>query len=201
MCAVGDGHDFAVVGEGGDGEAVGKGGGNGGEGVVAGDGEGFGESVEEGAGGGAADVGGLSVHEGLGVGDGGAEGGADGLVAEAYAEDRDARAELLHGRDADACVFGATGAGREDEGFGGEHRDAGGVEVVVADDADVGVDGADELVEVVGEGVVVVDDQDHGSSSFAASSMARTTAAALLTVSSYSGPGWESATMPPPLRT
>ena len=59
---------------------------------------------------------------------------------------------------------------------------------------------ADELKKVVGKTVVTVDEQDHGSTSWA-SSRARITALALFRHSSYSVSGTESATMPAPLRT
>jgi len=58
------------------------------------------------------------------------------------------------------------------------------------------------LDEIVGEGIVVIDDQDHDRKGAgdvaAASSMARTTPMALFTVSSNSASGLESATMPAP---
>ena len=65
------------------------------------------------------------------------------------------------------------------------------------------VDGtlAEVLDEVVGERIVVVDDEHHYDSPRCASSSARITARALSRVSSYSAVGFESATMPAPACT
>ena len=62
---------------------------------------------------------------------------------------------------------------------------------------------AEVLDEVVGEGVVVVEDEDpHAHSGcWQASEIARIAAWALATDSSYSNAGWASATVPPPACT
>src|SRR4030095_7741904 len=54
------------------------------------------------------------------------------------------------------------------------------------------------LHEVVGEGVVVIDNDNHSSNPRCASCIALSSARDLFTVSMYSPSGTESATMPPP---
>jgi hypothetical protein len=103
----------------------------------------------------------------------------------------------FHDVDADAGIFRASGTGGEHDGFRGHgcgllHRDR-----IVPYDADVGIEGADELVEVVGKTVVIVNKQESSG----IPPRAFTTAAALLMHSRYSFAGTESATMPAPLRT
>src|SRR5262249_46857652 len=69
------------------------------------------------------------------------------------------------------------------------------VDGVVAPDVHLRPELGEEVHEVVGEAVVVVDDEDHPAS---ASSIARSSAASLLRHSSCSAAGSESATMPAP---
>src|SRR4029079_4168603 len=57
------------------------------------------------------------------------------------------------------------------------------------------------LHEVVGERIVVIDNDNHNSNPPSARSMARTSARDLFTVSMYSFSGIESATIPPPAWT
>src|SRR6185503_4804596 len=79
----------------------------------------------------------------------------------------------------------------------------------VAQHLDLGTGDQQKLDEVVGEGVVVVDDEDarhscgvaHRASSCSASASAASIAAALLSVSRCSLAGSESATMPAPAAT
>src|ERR1043166_4611940 len=71
-----------------------------------------------------------------------------------------------------------------------------GVDRVVAPHGDLGSELAEEVREVVGEGVVVVDQEDHRLAS--ASSIAVSRAASLFRHSLCSAPGSESATIPAP---
>src|SRR5262249_15731227 len=57
---------------------------------------------------------------------------------------------------------------------------------------------AEILHEVIGEGVVVIDNDNHSSNPRCASCIALSNAGVLVTVSMYSPSGRESATMPPP---
>src|SRR4051812_45521033 len=122
-----------------------------------------------------------------------AEGLRERLMAEAHAERRHAGlGEAAHGLDGHAGLVRRARPGRDDHAVGppGEQR----VDVlhVVADDLELGAQLAQVLHEVVGEGVVVVDDRHadapaHGHASCrVASSIARATARALLRDSSYS---------------
>src|SRR5437762_426287 len=72
---------------------------------------------------------------------------------------------------------------------------------VVADDVRVGPQLAEVLHEVVGERVVVVDDEDHARGPATAMRSARITPRALEHVSSHSVLGSESATIPAPTCT
>ena len=76
-------------------------------------------------------------------------------------------------------------------------------DLVVSLDHHLDAELAEILDEVVGEGVVVIDDEHHGvsPSTDPARSMARIIPMALLTVSWYSPSGVESATTPPPACT
>src|SRR6185437_6491014 len=110
---------------------------------------------------------GLAVHELGGTDDLGTEGRADGLMAEADAEGGDLlvgrqRGEALDERDEDAGVLRCAGAGREDDSRGAQGDNFVGGDLVVAFDDDLALTQfADVLDEVVGEGVVVVEDEDH----------------------------------------
>ena len=72
---------------------------------------------------------------------------------------------------------------------------------VVAHDAQLGAQLAEILDEVVGERIVVIDDENHVSQARWAISSARSSARALSRVSSYSAVGFESMTMPAPACT
>src|SRR5947209_4486412 len=148
-----------------------------------------------------ADGGGLAVHQPRRAVDRGAEGDAQGLVAEADPQQGDGSAAADE-IEAHARVLGTAGTGGEDDarGVAGQHgRDALGV---VAQDLHLRPRRRQHLHEVVGEGVVVVDHQDHRvSSSSSASATAASSAAALFSVSFSSVAGSESATMPAPAVT
>jgi hypothetical protein len=113
------------------------------------------------------DLAGLAVHE-LGSADYvAAEGCTDGLMAEADAEDGDdggdsGAGKVLDEPDADAGVLRSAGAGRDEDAVGMQGFDFGGGELVVAADDHLGAQLAHVLDEVVGEGVVVVEDEYHG---------------------------------------
>ena len=97
-------------------------------------------------------------------------------------------------------AFSGRRSRREDDAVRLKRPDLFHRHLVVADDPDVRVQLSDHLVKVIGKTVVVVDEQDHRSTS-SACFKALMTAAALLRHSSYSFSGTESATMPAPLRT
>ncbi len=139
----------------------------------------------------------LAVHQRRSIGDRAAIGKADGLVPKANPKDRHNRPQPPDDFDADARVLGPAGPRRYHDARRGSGGDVRNRALVVADHVDLAFKAADELHQVVGEGIVIVDDKDHqmiSLASFAASASARP----LFTVSSYSLAGSESATMPAP---
>src|SRR5262249_28653580 len=145
-----------------------------------------------------ANLGCLAVHLSLGSGDRTAEGLADRLMSEAYAEDRRVLAEAPDDLERHSGVVRGAGAGRDHDPLGRERSDAVGVYGIVADHVQLGAELAEILHEVVGEGVVVVDDEDHARDPAAAMRSARMSPRALEHVSSHSVLGSESATIPAP---
>ena len=100
----------------------------------------------------------LAVHDLVGADDLAAEGLADGLVAEADADER--RAGLgggLDEREADAGVVGGAGAGGEEDGRGAHRHRLLDVDLVVAADLGLGAEFPEIVEEVPGVAVVVVD--------------------------------------------
>ncbi len=198
-------HDLPVVRHGADLEAVRERGLVDGQGVVAHRLEVLGEALEEAAAV-VVDAAGLAVHQALGGNDASAESLRDGLVPEADAEEGDLAGERRDRGEGHAGGIGVAGSGREDQGFRVLRGDPGHVDGVVLGDLDVRAEHGQFLDDVVGEGIVVVYHQNHGSvskcgqSSPAATEAASKDALDLLTVSWYSLTGSESATMPAPAR-
>ena len=116
---------------------------------------------------------GFAVHELMGTNDLAAEGFADGLVAETDAEDGSLSGHVADERNENARLAGSARAGREQDAIGMESFHFFNGELVVAANDDVGTQFAKVLDEVVSEGVVVVEDEDHVDSSVAGN--ARTT--------------------------
>ena len=104
----------------------------------------------------------LAVHGGGRPHDIAAIGLPDGLEAEADAEDWDLGAEFPHGVETDPGLVGRAGPGREHECVRRPLADAGDVDRVVAHHVDAFAERADQVDEIPGEGVVVVDDEDVG---------------------------------------
>src|SRR5690606_5322269 len=127
---------------------------------------------------------------------------ADGLVPEADAEDRDARAQLAHHVERDPGLVGRARARRDHDPPRRERGDVGHRERVVALHPHLGAERLQVLHEVPGETVVVVDYQQHARyNPFAAVATARNSARPLFMVSSHSFAGSESCTMPAPACT
>ena len=84
-------HDLPVAGAGGDGQAVRQGVLRGGQGVIAGRRDGLGQAPEQGTVQIQLHLGGLAVHELLGVGHHAPKGLADGLVPQAHPQDGESR--------------------------------------------------------------------------------------------------------------
>src|SRR5919204_5559341 len=119
-------------------------------------------------------------------------------MPEADAEDRRVLAQPANDVQRHARVVRGAGTGRDDDALGRERRHALRVDGVVAHHAQLGAELTQVLHEVVGERVVVVDDEDHARGPAVAMRRARMRPRALEQVSSHSVFGSESATMPAP---
>ncbi|MNN48952.1 hypothetical protein D3C81_1634540 [compost metagenome] len=104
----------------------------------------------------------LAVHQGLGADHFAAKGLADGLMAQADAEDRHVQRRGLQDGQADAGLIRGAGAGRQQYGLGLQRPGFLDGQVVVADDMRLGAQLREVVDEVVGKAVVVIDDEDHG---------------------------------------
>ena len=146
IVSVFDRHDFAVFCAGGDFKAFGHRAFYGCQGVVAGGFDFFVHSFEEGAFGIEGNGEGFAMNQFFGIGDGGAEAFADGLMSQAYAKNRDFRRKVSDGIDGDACVFGPSGAGGDEDGFGFHFFQFFHGIGVVPDDSDIGIEASCKLV-------------------------------------------------------
>src|SRR5262245_1608484 len=86
---------------------------------------------------------------------------ADGLMAEADAEDRHGRAGALDKLEANPGAVGIARSGRKYDRLGGFRQDLVHADLVVAIDARRGAQFAKEMDEGVGEAVVVIDQREH----------------------------------------
>ena len=103
----------------------------------------------------------LAMHQGRRAHHAAAIDLADGLMAEADAEDRHRRPGALDQLEADAGPVGIARAGRQHDGLRrlGQHLIDG--DLVVAVDARRRAQFAEEMDEVVGEAVVIIDQRQH----------------------------------------
>jgi hypothetical protein len=85
----------------------------------------------------------------------------DGLMAEADAQDWKFSGETLDEFDGDAGFFGCARTGGDDDAVGLAADDVVNADFVVSMDFDVAAKFAEILGEVIGEGVVVVEEEDH----------------------------------------
>ena len=110
------------------------------------------------------DHGGFAVHKSVGPDDAGSEAMADALMTQTNAEQRDLASEVFNHLVGYASLQGRAGAGRDNHAGWGEFLGLGDGDFVVAEDLYIkgGIQLADPLDQVVSEGIVVVDDQDHG---------------------------------------
>ncbi len=188
-------HDHAILRPGGDLELVRQRGGAHRQRVIAGGVERRGQALER-AGAGVVDRPRLAVHR-RHAHDRRAVGDADRLVPKADPQHRDRWTQPLHELDADARLLRPGRSGRDDDGVGPLRVDLVDRDLVVARDGDIGADAGEQLHEVVGERVVVVEQEDlHASPPMAASMEA-----ALAATSAASRSGTESATIPAPACT
>ena len=102
---------------------------------------------------------GLAVHDTGGAHDLAAEGLADGLMAEAHAEDGQATGEMADHVQGDPGLVRRVRPRRQADPIGRKSLDAGQIDGIVAHGVDIFTEFAEILDEVVGERVVVVDHQ------------------------------------------
>ena len=129
--------------------------------VVAGGGHRGGDAVKDGAAI-VLDATRLTVHQFFGSYDFPAEGFAQSLVSEANAQYRNLAGKVANQFDADAGLVRSAGARRDDDAVGTKSFDIGNAQLIVAADFDFGAQLSEILNEVVGKGVVIVEDEDHG---------------------------------------
>src|SRR6218665_1402859 len=152
-------HDLAVFGPGRDFEHLGATGALDGQRVVAVDRELPGQAGEQALLRGVDDAG-FAVHQLPGPHDGAAERGADALVTQAHAQNRQLAGKMPDRRHRNAGLGRGAGAGREHQALGGSGRKALPRDRVVAKHLDIGTEFAQVLDDDVGEAVVVVDHQE-----------------------------------------
>ncbi len=99
----------------------------------------------------------LAVHRDGGLDGGAAEDFVQGLVSQAHPQDGDLSIKMGDDRLADARLVRGLGARGDAEPVGLKRGDAGKIDLVVAEDQDFQVELVEELHQVIGEGVVVVD--------------------------------------------
>ena len=111
----------------------------------------------------------LPVHQPGSADDVTAKGCTDRLVTETYTKDRNLRAarraeggEVLDEVDADAGILWGAGTWGDEDPVGMQRFDFGWCELVIAANDHLGTQLAHVLDQVVGKGVVVVQDEDHG---------------------------------------
>ena len=104
---------------------------------------------------------GLAVHDFFCADDFAAEGVADGLMAEANAENGDFPGEALDDGNAQAGFARGAWAGRNNDALGAHARDFVESDLVVAAHGEFLSELAEVLRQVVGERIVVVEQQNH----------------------------------------
>ena len=140
----------------------------------------------------------LAVQQRLCASDPAAERFDDRLVAEADAERGGVRAERSDELDGHTRVLGASRPRRDHEPVGRERLCLLDRDRVVAKDVDLGAEFLEQVHEVPGEGVVVVDHQELHAYSSSARAIAASRAASFARHSRCSASGSESATTPAP---
>jgi hypothetical protein len=107
---------------------------------------------------------GFAVHEVGGANDIPSKSRADGLMPEANAENGNFAGEMANQIDADACILGRAGSGRDYDVLGRQLFDSSDGNLVVTANFDLGSEFPKILDQVVGKRVVIVENEDHGGS-------------------------------------
>ncbi len=108
---------------------------------------------------------GLAVHERFGAHHFSAESRADGLMPQTHAEDGRAASHPADQFDADARILRRARAGRDDDALRAQRFHLGHAHLVVAAHIHLRPQFTEILDEVVGEGIVVIEDEDHQTQS------------------------------------
>ena len=87
----------------------------------------------------------------------------DGLVAKAYAQDGHCPVRLADYIDADACLVGRAGPRRQDNAFRLQGQSLAGADLIIADHLRLCAQFPQEMEQIPGEAVVIVDQQDHSA--------------------------------------
>jgi len=107
------------------------------------------------------DLAGFAMHEVVRTYDFASEGGADGLMPKAYAQQGNLAGKVADNFDADASFMGGTRARRNQNALRIQVGNFTDRDLVVAADNNLVPQFADVLHQVVGKGIVVVEDEDH----------------------------------------
>src|SRR4029077_7007222 len=126
---------------------------------------------------------------------------ADTLVTEANAEQWDSRSEFTNDVATDSRVARPARSGRDADAFRNKLSNVSQARLVIAFHQNVGAQLAENLREVVGERIVIIDQEEFQRNTPFARAIAARTAIALRSVSSRSRTGSESATIPAPACT
>ena len=141
----------------------------------------------------------LAVHQLFCIGDGSSKCFTDGLMSKADAQDRQFVFEIFYGFNADPCIFRTSRARGKDQGFRLHGLQLFDGHFIISYDLDIRFHRTDQLVNIIGKAIIIIDQYYHSSPSCAVS-IACTTALALLQHSWNSFSGTLSATIPAPDR-
>ena len=106
---------------------------------------------------------GLAVHQVRSAHHVAAKGRADGLMSQADAEHRHLAGEVANQIDADAGILRRAGTGRNHDALRLHGLDLSDRDLIVAAHLDLRAEFPEILHQVVGEGIVVVENEDHGN--------------------------------------
>src|SRR5207248_1347444 len=141
------------------------------------------------------------MHQFWGAHDFAAENFADALVTEANAKQRNVWPEFTDDVATDSRVARPARSRRDADAFWNKLSNVSRIKRIVAFDQNVRAQLAENLREVVGERIVIIDQEEFQHVIFFARAIAARTAIALRSVSSRSRNGSESATIPAPACT
>ena len=104
---------------------------------------------------------GLAVHQVRSAHHAAAKGRSDSLMSQANTEDGHFPGEMTDQSDADAGVLRRARAGRDHDALRLHGFDIGNRELIVSANFDLGTEFSEVLNQVVGKGIVIVENKDH----------------------------------------